>query len=181
MLVVTGGIAKGVKLKLPNEKITRPTSQKMREALFSIIENFEIDFKTVFDLYAGSGMLGIEALSRGADSCIFIESNRNICKIIKSNLKSTNLINKSEVVNAPVGKWKASLNNDATLILVDPPFNDELKWIKIEKSLGDLTFYKDLILVIEHFHKDVAPESICGINKFRSRRHGDSIISFYKI
>ncbi|MBI52132.1 MAG: 16S rRNA (guanine(966)-N(2))-methyltransferase RsmD [Chloroflexi bacterium] len=181
MLIVTGGIAKGTKLKLPDEKITRPTSQKMREALFAIIENFGIDFKIVFDLYAGSGMLGIEALSRGADSCIFIESNKNICKIIKNNLKSTNLISKSEVLNASVGKWKVSVNNEPTLILVDPPFNDELKWIKIEKSLGDLSFYKDLILVIEHFHKDDAPEFICGINKFRSRRHGDSIISFYKI
>ena len=78
MLIVTGGIAKGTKLKLPNEKITRPTSQKMREALFAIIENFEIDYKVVFDMYAGSGMLGIEALSRGAESCVFVESNKKI-------------------------------------------------------------------------------------------------------
>ena len=83
MLIVTGGIAKGTKLKLPNEKITRPTSQKMREALFAIIENFEIDYKVVFDMYAGSGMLGIEALSRGAESCVFVESNKKICKILR--------------------------------------------------------------------------------------------------
>ena len=181
MLIVTGGIAKGTKLKLPNEKITRPTSQKMRESLFAIIENFEIDYKVVFDMYAGSGMLGIEALSRGAESCVFVESNKKICKIIQGNLISTDLIGKSEIVNASIGRWKAKINHDPTLILVDPPFNDELKWIKIEKSLGDLTSFKDLILVIEHFHKDIAPEFICGINKFRSRRHGDSIISFYKI
>ena len=94
---------------------------------------------------------------------------------------SLSTVGKSEIVHASIGRWKASINHDPTLILVDPPFNDELKWIKIEKSLGDLTSFKDLILVIEHFHKDIAPEFICGINKFRSRRHGDSIISFYKI
>ena len=105
MLIVTGGIAKGTKLKLPNEKITRPTSQKMREALFAIIENFEIDYKVVFDMYAGSGMLGIEALSRGAESCVFVESNKKICKIIQGNLISTVLIGKSEIVIASIGSW----------------------------------------------------------------------------
>jgi len=181
LLIVTGGISKGKKLKLPDEKLTRPTSQKMREALFSIIDNFEKDYRLVYDLYAGSGALGIEALSRGAEHCFFVESNRKVCKIIKENLKTVRMGHKSEVINSSVGIWKVNLYESPTLILVDPPFNDEHKWINIEKSLGDLSLCKDVVLVIEHFHKDVAPELICGMDLFRSRRHGDSIISIYKV
>jgi 16S rRNA (guanine966-N2)-methyltransferase len=180
LLVVTGGVAKGRKLKLPDRKVTRPTSQIIRESIFAIINNLQPDFIDVIDLYAGSGMLGIEALSRGAEHCIFVESNRSVSRLIRTNLHTTSLFDRSKIINASVGKWKLVTKDVSTLILADPPFNDELKWINIEKSLGDLSFHKEVLLVIEHFHKDAAPKKNSGLELYQSRRHGDSRISFYK-
>jgi|TARA_B110000263_G_scaffold249067_1_gene265540 16S rRNA (guanine966-N2)-methyltransferase len=179
LLIVTGGTAKGKRLKLPDKRITRPTAQIIRESLFGILSNFDFNINQVIDLYAGSGLLGIEALSRGADHCLFIESNRNVCKLIKKNLLSTGFIHKARVKNALIGKWQYERNNLSTLILADPPFNDETKWTSIEKSLGDLSQCDNVIFVIEHFHKDYAPKEISGLGLRINRRHGDSVISFY--
>ena len=89
MRVITGK-ARGVQLKTPEGMLTRPTADKVKEALFSIIQ-FEIPGATVLDLFGGTGQLGIEALSRGANSAVFVDAREDACKLIRENLKRTRL------------------------------------------------------------------------------------------
>jgi 16S rRNA (guanine(966)-N(2))-methyltransferase RsmD len=98
MRVITGK-ARGVQLKTPNGQLTRPTTDRVKEALFSIIQ-FEIPGATVLDLFGGTGQLGIEALSRGAKTATFVDAREDACRLIKENLKRTKLEQDGKVVRA---------------------------------------------------------------------------------
>ena len=94
---VISGIAKGIQLKTPEGMQTRPTTDRVKEAMFSIIQ-FELAGANVLDLFGGTGQLGIEALSRGAKSAVFVDSQESACRLIKENLKRTKLTEKARVV-----------------------------------------------------------------------------------
>ena len=96
MRVITGK-ARGVQLKTPDGMQTRPTSDRVKEALFSII-NFDIPGAKVLDLFGGTGQLGIEALSRDAQSAVFVDQREDACKIIRENLRRTKLEGQGKVV-----------------------------------------------------------------------------------
>ena len=99
MRIITGS-AKGVKLfTLNGEDITRPTAERVKEALFSMIQ-FDIEGRRVLDLFAGSGQLGLEALSRGAASATFVDSSKSAVEIIKKNAEKTKLIDRARILNA---------------------------------------------------------------------------------
>ena len=98
MRVITGK-ARGVQLKTPDGMLTRPTTDRVKEALFSII-NFEIPGAKVLDLFGGTGQLGIEALSRGAKSAVFVDARDDACKLIKENLRRTKLEQDGSVVRS---------------------------------------------------------------------------------
>lgn len=119
---LTGGDGKGRKLVVPHESV-RPTSSRIREVLFQILYDrvFEAD---VLDLYAGSGILGIEALARGARSAVFVEKNRKTAGTIKKNLDLCSFSGKSRVIVSPVDKFlKNRLDNRTfNLIFADPPY-----------------------------------------------------------
>ena len=98
MRVITGK-ARGIQLKTPDGMQTRPTTDRVKEALFSII-HFDIPGAKVLDLFGGTGQLGIEALSRGADSAVFVDAREDACKIIRENLKRTKLETQGRVVRS---------------------------------------------------------------------------------
>lgn len=123
MRVITGS-AKGIGLVSPKGKeITRPTTDRVKEGIFSAIQ-FEVYGKEVLDLFAGSGQLGIEALSRGATSCVFVDSNKESLTCIKQNLLATKLNEKAVVFNSDVLSFVKTTKQTFDFIFLDPPYFD---------------------------------------------------------
>ena len=123
MLRIITGTAKGKKLKTLEGEATRPTSERIKEAVFSALQ-FEIEGRRVLDLFAGSGQLGLEALSRGAASVMFIDSSREAMEIVKDNVRSVGFLDKSKYL---VSDWrnyirKAADRDRFDLVFIDPPY-----------------------------------------------------------
>src|SRR5947209_2339665 len=117
---VVAGEVKGHRLKAPAGMETRPTSDKVREAVFATLGDFFVD-DSVLDLFAGTGALGIEALSRGAETAVFVERRPQACAVIKENLKHTRLEARSRVLCMPVARALELLHEPFGLVLLDPP------------------------------------------------------------
>lgn len=134
---IIGGVYKGFLIKTPKTEKTRPTTSFLREAVFNICQN-KIMNAQFLDLFAGSGAMGIEALSRGAASVIFIEQDKNASKCIKENLDKLNLVNRSNLIqtDAITGvKYLAKKNDRFDLIYIDPPYGIDEKKMALLFSL----------------------------------------------
>lgn len=122
MRVITGS-ARGRRLKtLEGDDIVRPTTDRVKEAMFSIIQ-FELQDAAVLDLFAGSGQLGIEALSRGAASCVFVDKNKEAYETVRENLATTGLDSKATVMNADSITYIRNSRLKFDIIILDPPYN----------------------------------------------------------
>lgn len=130
MRVITGK-ARGVQLKTPEGMDTRPTTDRVKEALFSII-HFDIPGARVLDLFAGTGQLGIEALSRGASEAVFVDIREDACRIVKENLKRTKLQANAQVVKAEYAQYLRNCGRKFGIIFLDPPYSEDF----LEKSLN---------------------------------------------
>jgi len=117
---IIAGTSRGAKIFAPKGLVTRPTSDRVREAAFNLIGS--VDGAAVLDLYAGSGAMGLEALSRGAESAVFVESDRDACGTIKRNLEKLRLQG-AEVACRDVLRFLAAEKRRFDLILVDPPYD----------------------------------------------------------
>ena len=127
MRIITG-TARGTKLAtLEGEEITRPTTEKVKEAVFSAIQ-FDIEGRTVLDLFAGSGQMGLEALSRGAEKCTFVDNSRDAAKITTENAQKTKLYQKSNVLCNDYAQYikAAAGRNKFDIVFVDPPYSKRL-------------------------------------------------------
>ena len=133
MRVITGK-ARGVNLKTPDGMKTRPTSDRVKEALFSII-NFDIPGANVLDLFGGTGQLGIEALSRGAKSATFVDAGDAACKLIKENLRRTKLEGEGKVVRSDYLDYLNRCREKYDIIFLDPPYAE----VFLENSLKRIT------------------------------------------
>ena len=122
---VISGTARGRKLKELQGMETRPTTDKVKESLFNIIQ-FEIEGRRVLDLFGGTGQLGIEALSRGAARCTFVDQRREAVSLIRENLKLCGLSERSRVVQGEALSFLASCGEKFDVILLDPPYEGEL-------------------------------------------------------
>jgi len=176
MRVITGS-ARGRKLiTLEGEEITRPTAQSTKEALFSSIQ-FELEGKRVLDLFAGCGQLGIEALSRGAVFCTFVENNRPAFKIVEQNIKACNMEDMSSVVFSDAVSF---LNRKGTydIAFLDPPYNRGL----IDECLDLLSKHMsdDGVIICESAKGEILPEKAGGFNKTRERNYGKSKLTYYR-
>jgi len=180
MRVITGS-AKGKRLKAPKGIITRPTADRVKESLFNILGSIPCD-ATVLDLFAGSGGLGIEALSRGAIFAIFIDRNAVSCQVIKENLAITGLLTKAEVYRHEMNKALEILNKQGklfTLIFSDPPYMEGLA----ERSLKKINELKLIVpggvMVVEHSRREPLDEVIGDFVLSRKQHYGDTVISIY--
>ena len=127
---VIAGAAKGISLKTPSGMTTRPTADRVKEALFSIIQ-FDIPAAKVLDLFGGTGQLGIEALSRGAKSAVFVDEQESACKLIRENLKRAKLESQGRVVRSDYMFFLKSCKETYDIILLDPPYAENF----LENSL----------------------------------------------
>lgn len=177
MRVITG-TAKGRRLKtIEGTDLVRPTSDRVKEAIFNILQ-FDIPGSTVLDLFSGSGQLGIEALSRGASLCIFIDSSRVAQEVIKENLKSTNLFTKSRVVGTEAASFLAGTKDFFDIALLDPPYHQGL----IPSVLPALTekMSERGIIVCEHGIDEVLPGE-CGVFQMsKQHKFGKIMLSIYR-
>ena len=133
MRVITGK-ARGVVLKTPNGMATRPTADRVKEALFSIIQ-FDISGSHVLDLFGGTGQLGIEALSRGAANAVFVDAREDACKLIRENLCRTRLQDMARVVRSDYMQYLRGCKQKFDIIFLDPPYAE----VFLENSLKMIT------------------------------------------
>ena len=178
-LRVIAGSARGVRLQTPSGSATRPTSARLRESLFGMLEAADADLSSVLDLYAGSGALGIEALSRGAGRCVFVESNRRVCRVLRDNLERAGMSDRSAVVSGRVGRWRPHEDERFTLVLADPPYGDGDSWRAIERAIEG-AIAPGALIAVEHAARSQAPATLGGCAVWRRRRQGDGAIAAYR-
>lgn len=177
MRVITG-ICRGKKLKTLETMDTRPTADKVKEAVFSAIQ-FDVPAANVLDLFAGSGQLGIEALSRGAAHCVFVDKNPAAAAIIKENIRSCNFNGTSRVLNMDSLEYLKAAKSGIDIAFLDPPYGCGL----IEKALPllDCKLNEGALAVCEHEKELVLPES-CGRFELHKRyKYGKIAVTIYKI
>lgn len=179
---ISGGIAKGRRLttKRPFSKKLRPTSSKVKEALFDIMRD-AIKGASFVDLYAGTGMVGLEALSRGASKAIFVESDRLNARAIKENALRFGFGEKVMVVEGRVEEFlkkAATEGKSFDILFLDPPYCSE-EVTKVLPLAGKNLNYEGTVIV-EHFFKKKLPETSGELKMLKSYRYGDTVLTLYK-
>ena len=176
---VISGKARGVNLKTPEGVLTRPTIDRVKEALFSII-NFDIPASNVLDLFGGTGQLGIEALSRGAKSAVFVDQREDACKLIKENLKRTKLEQDAKVVRMDYLDYLKRCKEKFDIIFLDPPYAE----VFLENALKCITEIDILqsggIIVAERpLGKDL-PWDFEGYTRSKDYKYGKVLLTIYR-
>lgn len=177
---VIAGSAKGRRLKAPRDRRTRPTSDLVRGALFSTLASMGADLSRVLDLYAGSGALGIEALSRGAGYCDFVERDAAACAVIKENLRATGFESRANVLCMPVARALGQLSGPYSLVLADPPYDDPEAESLLARVASSPLVEGGAVLVLEHSSRKEPPTHVGSLSLVNTRRYGDSALSFYR-
>ena len=179
MRVISGKV-KGTQLKAPQRRLTRPTTNLVREAIFSILENIASYWNRVLDLYAGTGALGIEALSRGAEWADFVDQSRKCCNTIKYNLDKTGLPGKAHVYCCSVSKALVFLNNNYDIVFMDPPYSNPHTSNLLATLANSELIGENSIIVVCHANRFPLNSDYDGLRLAEQRRYGDTFISFYQ-
>ena len=178
MRVITGK-ARGVQLKTPDGMLTRPTADKVKEACFSII-NFDIPGAKVLDLFGGTGQLGIEALSRGAKSAVFVDAREDACKLMRENLKRTKMEADGKVIRADYLDYLKRCKETFDIIFLDPPYAEEF----LENALKRITeidiLQSDGIIVTERPWGKELPWEFDGYVRSKDYKYGKTLLTIYR-
>ncbi|MHB8962446.1 MAG: 16S rRNA (guanine(966)-N(2))-methyltransferase RsmD [Saccharofermentanales bacterium] len=179
--VITGS-ARGTMLRAPKGTKTRPTADRVKESVFNIIADRMIDAQ-VLDLFAGTGQMGIEALSRGAAMAVFIDSDPDSIRCIKANLEKTRLASRASVVSADVIGALSSISAGTVfdLVYIDPPYADAVKVFgKVSQILQSRNLLlKSSLVLIEHSAEDVPADFVTNLQLKRRCKYGTVMLSFY--
>ena len=179
---VISGTAKGHPLKAPKGMNTRPTTDRIKEALFNILGSLTVDSR-VLDLFAGSGALGIEALSRGAEKAVFIEKDAIAISVIKTNLVNTKLEEFGEVYRNDINKAiqiLAQKRYKFDLIFLDPPYEKDYEKASLEEIYKNNILAENGLIVVESSKKTLLPKEVGELNLFRQEKYGDTLLNFYR-
>ena len=177
---IIAGEAKGRRLKSLQGLRIRPTSDLLRGAIFSMLESVANDWSRVIDFYAGTGALGIEAISRGAEWADFVERNPRLCALIKQNLKQTGLIEQGHVYCMTTAKAISTLDEEYSILLLDPPYDDNSISATTEKLCSSHLVNMNSTIVIEHSRRMSLEERYGNFHHTRDLQHGDSRVSVYQ-
>ena len=184
---VIAGAARGRTLRAPKGRTARPTSDRVREALFSSLGDEVVD-AVVLDLFAGTGALGIEALSRGADSAVFVERNTGVATVLGVNLDSTGVEERSRVVRAEAAAFvNRPVGGPFTLVFCDPPYDEPLAGIVtlVETLADNGAIAGGARVVVERDRRDPAlqvdpPDLGRLLAMDRQRSYGDTVLLFLR-
>jgi len=177
---VIAGKAKGHQIKVPKGTPTRPATDLVRGAIFSILETIAKDWTRVLDLFAGSGSLGIEALSRGASWVDFVDRNPRCCDIIKQNLEKTKFTTQAHIYCRTVEKVLSFIDKEYNIILMDPPYANLAIGSLITQLAASKAVGTDTILVVTHSPRLSLNPTYDPLTLVKQRRHGDSCIEVYQ-
>lgn len=176
MRVITGS-ARGMTLRTLEGYDVRPTTDKVKEAVFSAIQ-FEIEGRRILDLFAGSGQLGIEALSRGARSAVFVDSDKNAVKVIKENLAKTGLDSLASVAQTDSIAFLTMTNLIFDIAFLDPPYGKGILQKALSK-IGD-NIAEGGIVVCEHPFGEELEDKICGLVKQKEYKYSKVSVTLYR-
>lgn len=177
MRVITG-IARGKRLKTLEGIDVRPTTDRVKESIFSII-HFDIEGSRVLDLFSGSGQLGIEALSRGAQSAVFVDSSRQSLEVTKDNLSTTGLSSNARLVNMDSIAFLKGTNSDFDIALLDPPYKKGILTNVLPLLSQKMT--DNGIVVCEHEREFSPLEKVGRLILVKTYSYGKIALSLYKI
>lgn len=177
---VISGSARGLKLNTPGDDRVRPTTDRVKESMFNIVQDWVYDSQ-VLDLFAGSGALGIEALSRGASQAVFCDNSLDSIKIIKSNIEKARVADRSQIVS---GDFKRCLrdmgakNQSFDMIFVDPPYYKGLFEEVLDTIRACKILKKDGIVIVEHDAKRPIGK-VEGLEVYKEKKYGITMLTFY--
>ncbi len=179
-MFISGGKGKGRKIKAPSAKDIRPTSQMIKGALFDILRD-EVQEASFLDLFAGFGTIGIEAMSRGAECCFFIDKNNYALSTVHENLTSSGYRDKCTLIlSDAVNALQKRIKRQFDIVYIDPPY-DYLKYVEVLSELSEKNILSSKgIAVVEHYHKTILPESLPGIILYRKEKYGQTALTFFQ-
>lgn len=167
-------------LKSPHGLATRPATDLVRGALFSSLESMDVKWDRVLDLFAGTGALGIEALSRGASWVDFVEQNLRACALIKQNLVQGEFNLCSHVYCTGVSTALTFLKEPYDIIIMDPPYDDRgIHAIILRLSTSNLCPLKGIVVVL-HSSRVALNQAYGDLLLLKQRKHGDTSLSFFR-
>ena len=176
---VIAGKAKGVSLKTPDGMLTRPTADRVKEAMFSIIQ-FDIPGAKVLDLFGGTGQLGIEALSRDALSAVFVDEREVACKLIRENLNKTKMQTQARVVRSDYSSFLRTCKEKFNIIFLDPPYAE----VFLENSLNliseiDILQTNGIIVTERPVEKDLSWQC-WGFSRSKDYKYGKTLLTIFR-
>ncbi len=181
MRVITGKV-KGRKLKAPKGLDVRPTTDRVKESIFNILRTIK-ENSIVLDLFAGTGNVGIEFLSRGAEECFFIDNDNISIKTIRDNLEHTGLTPQSNIYkNSVEGAIRILGKKDMKFdyIFMDPPYGKNLALPTLELICEEKIIKKDGLIIIEHEGQVSLPEECLYLKRIDFREYGGTTVTFYR-
>ena len=179
---VIAGQYKGKTLVVPRGHDVRPTIARLKESYFNIVDS-EIENARFLDLCAGSGAMGIEALSRGADYVIFLERNKKAVQSIRSNLLRCGIRQQFDLIHGDLFQELPRLTarkEGFDLIYFDPPYFGDIYERGLQQIADGGLLNENGLLAAHHFHKTEIPSQVEGLSRVRQTRHGDAQLSFYQ-
>ena len=175
---VISGTARGTVLKTPDGLLTRPTADRVKEAMFSILQ-FDLPGASVLDLFGGTGQLGIEALSRGAANAAFVDQREDACRLIRENLRRTRFAEKGSVVRSDYEAYLRNCRQKFDIIILDPPYTE----VFLENSLKIITEIDILqsggIIVSERPMDKALCTDFEGYNRSKDYRYGKTCLTIF--
>jgi 16S rRNA (guanine966-N2)-methyltransferase len=175
---ISGGIGRGRRLKVPGGSHVRPTSDKVKQALFNILSD-RVASAVFLDLFAGAGGIGIEALSRGAAHVTFVDVSRDSLNVIKHNIEQAGFIDRALVVLSKAESFLKKKSGPYDIVFLDPPYDEAIEPL-LELIAGTTIVHPDSIIITEHFKKQLSPHKVMQLTLCREARYGDTVLAFYK-
>lgn len=176
MRIITG-LARGARLSAPDGREVRPTPERVKEGIFSALQ-FDIEGRRVLDLFAGSGQLGLEALSRGAVSAVFVDASDSSLQYVKKNIESTGLSGKARVVRSDYASFTAASRDVFDIVFLDPPYSAGLLLPALKAVLPLMSDHG--IIVCEHPPEVKLEETVGGFKISRTYRYGKVLVTVYR-
>lgn len=176
---VIAGKAKGTVLRTPDGMKTRPTADRVKEALFSIIQ-FDLPGAKILDLFGGTGQLGIEAISRGARDAVFVDESNAACQLIQDNLKKAHMESEGKVLRADYLSYLSRCRDKFNIIFLDPPYAEVFLETALTKiSQIDILQSGGIIVTERPLGKEL-PVQIEGYSRSRDYKYGKILLTLYR-
>ena len=176
---VTGGTGRGRRLRVPAGDRVRPTSDKVKQALFNILGG-RIAGAVFLDLFAGTGGIGIEALSRGAARAVFVDDARKSLEAVRHNIEQAGFSDRAQVIAAKAEAFVRKTEDRFDVVFLDPPYTTEIEPL-LELIAGTDLLAPDGVIVAEHFKKQRSPQGAGPLTLSREAVYGDTVLAFYAI